>query len=80
MSVIASVDIGSVTRRTSELKFSRVALLVLAAPFLLVGLTLRLLWLMPAFLISSGVEGWQMADKLVKQWQAKARESAARGG
>jgi hypothetical protein len=58
----------------------RVLLWIVAAPFILTGLTLRVLWLAPAFLIAAGVDGWQAADKAIKQWQAQARETARRGG
>lgn len=73
-------DIERVTREATRIKFTRVLLWLIAAPFLLLGLTLRLLWLAPAFLIAAGIDGWQSADKMIKQMQAQARESAARGG
>jgi hypothetical protein len=58
----------------------RVALWFIAAPFIVVGLVLRLLWLAPAFLIAATMDGWQAADRMVKQMQVQARESASRGG
>jgi hypothetical protein len=74
------LNIDQVARRAVALKPMRVLLWLIAAPFILLGLTLRVLWLAPAFLIGSAMEGWQAADRLVKQMQAQARESAARGG
>lgn len=64
----------------TRIKPLRVLFWLLAALPMLICFVLRIVWLMPAFLMSAGAEGWNAADKLVKQWQAQARESAARGG
>ncbi|HCT78578.1 MAG TPA: hypothetical protein DGT23_18755 [Micromonosporaceae bacterium] len=74
------LNLDQVAARAVALKPMRVLLWVLAAPFILIGLVLRIVWLAPAFLIGSTLEGWQAADKLVKHLQAQARDTASRGG
>lgn len=74
------LNIEQVTARAIKIKPMRVVLWILAAPFILVGLVLRLLWLAPAFFIAATMDGWGAADKMVKQMQLQARESASRGG
>lgn len=66
--------------RAVAIKPTRVLMWLVAAPFLLLGLVLRLLWLIPALLIGAFGDGWAVGDKLVRQMQSQARESAARGG
>lgn len=74
------IKLEQVAAKAVALKPARVLLWLVAAPFILIGLMLRILWLAPAFLISSAGEGWHAADRLLRQWQAQARESASRGG
>lgn len=74
------VQLDQIAAKAVRLKPFRVLLWVLAAPFILIGVAARLLWLAPAFLIGAGVEGWQVADKAVKAWRAQARDDASRGG
>lgn len=66
--------------KATRIRPLRVLFWALAAIPMLICFVLRMVWLLPAFLISSGAEGWNAADKLVKQWQVQARESASRGG
>jgi len=63
-----------VTKRALELKPARVALWVLIGPFLLLGLLLHFVWLLPALLIGAGIDGWQSGARMVEQWRAAARE------
>lgn len=67
------MNVDSITTKTLALKPSRVALWLIAGPFVVVGVALRLLWLAPAFLISSAVEGWQVADRAYQAWRGQPR-------
>lgn len=80
MSVSATVDVEAITARAVQIKPLRVLLWLVAAPFIVLGVALRLLWLAPAFLISAAMQGWTTSDKMIKRWQVAARESASRGG
>lgn len=48
-------------------------LAVAAIPFVVLGLVLRVVWMVPAFCYASAVYGWRRADEVVKQRQAEAR-------
>lgn len=63
-----------------SLKATTVLLWILASPFVVIGVVLRLVWLAPAFLISSAVEGWLLADRAYKRWRSGARDKASRRG
>lgn len=78
MSVI--VDVEAITARAVQIKPVRTVLLLLAAPVFVLLLLLRFVWLIPAFFVAAGLKGWESGDKLIRVWQAQAREQANRGG
>lgn len=53
---------------------TRVGLSILAAPFLVLGAFLRLLWMLPAFCWAAAVHGWTKSDDALKAHRAKARQ------
>lgn len=74
------VNLEHISARAVQIKPMRVLLWLIAAPFIVIGVVFRVLWLAPAFLIASAVDGWQAADKAIKQMQAQARERGRVGG
>ncbi len=74
------VNLDQIAAKALALRPLRVLGWVVAAPFIVLGVLLYLAWLAPAFLISSGYEGWKASEKSVKRWRAQAREAESRGG
>lgn len=74
------LNLQRVADRAVARRPSRVLLWLIGAPFMLIGLVFRFLFLVPMFLYDSVVEGWQAGDTVVKGLQAQARETARRGG
>lgn len=74
------VNLDRIVAGATALRPLRVLMWVVAAPFIAVFFVLYFVWLVPAFMIKSGHEGWKAGEKLLKQLQVQARESAARGG
>ena len=64
-------SLESISANALKLKPVQVLGWVLMAPFLLIGMLLRLLWLAPAFLIAAAVEGWKLADAAYERWRGR---------
>ena len=71
-------DLNEIFAKAAAVKPLRVFMWLVAAPFIVALFLLRFVWLVPAFAIGAGLEGWQTADKVITQWRAQARD-AGRG-
>jgi hypothetical protein len=66
-----AVNVEQITAEALKLKPAKVFGLVVAAPFVVLGMVLRLLWLAPALLISAGIDGWRQADDAYERWRGR---------
>jgi hypothetical protein len=63
-------DMRQIRAEALRLDPVRFLLAILAAPFAVLGVVLRLVWMVPAFCYASTVYGWRKADAAVKASQA----------
>lgn len=63
-------DMREIRREALNVDPVRALLAILAFPFVLLGLVLRVVWMVPAFCYASAVYGWRKADVAVKARQA----------
>lgn len=63
-------DVREIRREALNVDPVRALLAVVAFPFVVLGLVLRVVWLVPAFCYASATYGWRKADVAVKARQA----------
>jgi hypothetical protein len=66
-------DVSQIRAEALAIDPVRVLLAVLAFPFVVLGVLLRVVWLVPAFCIAAGRVGWRRADEVVRAHEARAR-------